>query len=98
LELDLIMGRNLILTQIERRPQKTNGRQPQKKMKMEDDLNFFLKNKNDNLKKRNMTSTKMEDNLKKTRKMEDKPKIKLKKWKTTSIKINGRQTNQPKST
>jgi hypothetical protein len=47
---------NLILTQLERQPQKRKGRQPKKmeddlkKYKnMEDDLNCFLKNKNGDL-------------------------------------------------
>ena len=44
-------------------------------MKMEDDLIFFLKNKNDDLKKRkedDLTKQKMEHDLKRTKKMTSK--------------------------
>ena len=97
---------NLIFTQIERRPQK-NGRRPQtkikkmkddlnKRMKMEDNLNFLLKNKNDNLNGRRPQKDengrqpkKVEDDLKK---MEEDLKRNRKKWKTTSK--NERQPKQ----
>ena len=57
---------NLILTQLERRPQKKNGRRPQKKIKNEDDLkkNKKWKQPKKNKKMKTTYKNKNEDDLK----------------------------------